>query len=67
MQTSKKKKERKKKKMAFNAKTKIFSVSLGVWFWLLFKVFFMPKCIKIIFFYFLKIIFESSTSKLFKT
>jgi len=30
------------------------------------KVFFIPKCIKIIFFYFFKIIFEISASKYFK-
>jgi len=30
---------------------------------LFFKVFFVPKCIKMIFFYFLKIIFEISASK----
>jgi hypothetical protein len=40
---------------------------LGVWLRLFFKVFFMPKCIKIIFFYLLKIIFEISASKQSKT
>jgi hypothetical protein len=39
---------------------------LRVLFQLLFKVFFMPKCIKMIFFYFLKIIFEINTLKRFK-
>jgi hypothetical protein len=34
-----------------------------VWLWLLFKVIFTWKCIKIIFFYFLKIIFDINTSK----
>ena len=34
-----------------------------VWLWLLFKVFFTWKCIKIIYFYFLKIIFDISASK----
>ena len=28
------------------------SICLGVWLWLFFKVFFVLKCIKIIFFYF---------------
>jgi hypothetical protein len=37
---------------------------LGVW--LLFKVFFILKCVKMIFFYFLKTIFKISTSKRFK-
>jgi len=40
---------------------------LEVRLWLLFKMFFMPKCIKMIFFYFLKIIFEISASKQSKT
>jgi len=44
-----------------------YMVCLGIWLWLLFKVLFMLKYIKIIFFYFLKIIFEISTSKRFKT
>jgi len=39
---------------------------LKVWLRLLFKVFFMLKCIKIKFFYFLKIIFEMSILKRFK-
>jgi hypothetical protein len=34
-----------------------------VWLQLLFKVFFMPKCIKMIFFYFKKIIFKINGSK----
>jgi hypothetical protein len=36
---------------------------LGVWLWLFFKVLFTQKSVPIIFFYFLKIIFEISTSK----
>jgi len=40
---------------------------IGVWLQLLFKVFFVPKCIKMMFFYFLKIIFEISASKRSKT
>jgi hypothetical protein len=36
---------------------------LGVWLWLLFKVLFTQKSMPTIFFYFLKIIFEISTSK----
>jgi len=39
---------------------------LGVWLWLLFKVFFTQKSVPIIFFYFLKIIFEISVSKWFE-
>jgi hypothetical protein len=38
-----------------------------VWLRLLFKVLFMPKCIKMMFFHFLKIIFEISVSKRSKT
>jgi len=34
-----------------------------VWLWLLFKVLFTWKCIKIIYFYFLKIIFDINASK----
>ena len=40
---------------------------LRVWLRLLFKVLFVLKCIKMIFFYFLKIIFKISASKRFKT
>jgi len=40
---------------------------LGVWLRLLFKVTFVPKCIKIMFFYFLKIIFKISVLKQSKT
>jgi hypothetical protein len=40
---------------------------LGVWLRLLFKVFFMLKSIKMIFFYFLKIIFEINVLKRSKT
>jgi hypothetical protein len=36
---------------------------LGVWLWFLFKIFFTQKSTSIIFFYFLKIIFEINTSK----
>jgi len=36
------------------------SAGLEVWLRLFFKVLFIPKCIKMIFFYFLKIIFEIS-------
>jgi hypothetical protein len=36
---------------------------LGVWLWLLFKVLFTQKSMPTIFFYFLKIIFEISTSR----
>jgi hypothetical protein len=43
------------------------SVCLGVWLRLFFKVLFMLKCIKMMFFYFLKIIFKISTSKRSKT
>ena len=39
-------------------------VYLGVWLWLFFKVLFMPKCIKMIFFFiFLQIIFKISILK----
>jgi hypothetical protein len=31
---------------------------LGVWLWLFFKVFFIQKCIKIILFFYKKIIFD---------
>jgi hypothetical protein len=34
--------------------------------WLFFKIFFMPKYIKMRFFYFLKIIFKISASKTYK-
>jgi hypothetical protein len=47
-------------------KNTINSTCLRVWLWLFFKVFFMPKCIKMMFFYFLKIIFEISQLKKFK-
>ena len=41
---------------------------LRVWLWLFFKVFFVLKCIKMMFFFiFLKIIFEISASKQSKT
>jgi hypothetical protein len=36
---------------------------LGMWLWFLFKMLFTQKSMPIIFFYFLKIIFEISTSK----
>jgi len=39
------------------------NVILEVWLQLFFKVFFTQKYIKIIFFYFLKIIFDIDTSK----
>jgi hypothetical protein len=39
---------------------------LEVWLWLFFKVLFTQKSVSIIFFYFLKIIFEISTSKWFE-
>jgi len=39
---------------------------LEVWLWLFFKVFFTQKNMSMIFFYFLKIIFEISTSKWFE-
>ena len=39
---------------------------LRVKLWLFFKVFFIWKCIKIIFFYLLKIIFDIGTSKQYK-
>ena len=38
-------------------------VCLGVWLWLFFKVFFIQKYIKMIFFLFLKIIFKINVSK----
>jgi hypothetical protein len=38
-----------------------------VWLLLFFKVLFLPKYIKMMFFYFLKIIFETSASKQSKT
>jgi len=40
---------------------------LRVWLWLLFKILFMLKYIKIIFFYFLKIIYKIIASKRSKT
>jgi hypothetical protein len=46
--------------------TKIFLGCLGVWLWLFFKVLFTQKNMSIIFFYFLKIIFEINTSKWFE-
>ena len=39
----------------------VFSACLRVWLWLLFKVFFTQKNMPIMFFYFLKIIFEINT------
>ena len=45
----------------------ILKVCLEVWLWLLFKIFFVPKYIKMMFFYFFKIIFEISASKRSKT
>ena len=44
----------------------ILRACLEVWLWLLFKVFFTQKSMPIIFFYFLKIIFEISTLKWFE-
>jgi hypothetical protein len=41
----------------------VFLECLGVWLWLLFKILFAQKSVPIIFFYFLKIIFEICTSK----
>jgi len=46
--------------------TKIFLGCLGVWLWLFFKVLFTQKNMPIIFFYFLKIIFEINISKWFE-
>jgi hypothetical protein len=40
---------------------------INFWLWWFFKVIFILKCIKMIFFYFLKFIFEISTSKRSKT
>lgn len=45
----------------------ILLVFLGMWLQLLFKVFFVSKCIKMNFFCFLKSIFEISASKRSKT
>jgi len=45
----------------------ILLVFLGIWLRLLFKVLFVSKCIKIMFFYFLKSIFKISASKRSKT
>jgi len=47
---------------------RILNICLRMWLWLFFQVFFISKYIKMIyFFYFLKIIFEISTSKRSKT
>ena len=40
---------------------------INFWLWWFFKVIFILKCIKMMFFYFLKFIFEISTSKRSKT
>jgi TRAP-type mannitol/chloroaromatic compound transport system permease small subunit len=46
---------------------KALSACSRVWLQLLFKVFFVPECIKMMFFYFKKIIFMTSTLKQSKT
>ena len=40
---------------------------LAVWLWVRFKKLFVPKCMSMMFFHFLKIIFDISTSKRSKT